>query len=108
MEINADKTKCMVTSRDQNARRSRDIKSPKAAFEMVEDLKLHSRLKSRNTCYHSVQNLLSSSLLSKNTKVKIYRTIILPVVLYGCETWLLTLRDEHRLWVFENSLRGTR
>jgi hypothetical protein len=41
-------------------------------------------------------------LLSKNTKIKIYRTIILPVVLYGCETWSLTLREEHRLKVFEN------
>jgi hypothetical protein len=50
-----------------------------------------------------VQDLLSSSLLSKNTKIKIYRTIILPVVLYGCETWSLTLRLEHRLRVFEFS-----
>jgi hypothetical protein len=41
-------------------------------------------------------------LLSKNTKIKIYRTIILPVVLYGCETWSVTLREEHRLRVFEN------
>jgi hypothetical protein len=41
-------------------------------------------------------------LLSKNLKIKIYRTIILPVVLYGCETWLLTLREERRLRVFEN------
>jgi hypothetical protein len=41
-------------------------------------------------------------LLSKNTKIKIYRTIILPVVWYGCETWSLTLREEHRLRVFEN------
>jgi hypothetical protein len=49
-----------------------------------------------------VQDLLSSSLLFKNTKIKIYRTIILPVVLYGCETWSLTLREEHRLRVFEN------
>jgi hypothetical protein len=49
-----------------------------------------------------VQDLLSSSLLSKNTKIKIYRTIILPVVLYGCETWSLTLREEHTLRVFEN------
>ena len=52
--------------------------------------------------YHSVQNLLSSCLLSKNLKIKIYRTIILPVVLYGCETWSLTLREERRLRVFEN------
>jgi hypothetical protein len=61
---------------------------------------IKSRLKSGNACYHSVQNL-SSSLLSKNTKIKIYRIIILPVVLYGCETWLLTLREGHRLRVFE-------
>ena len=62
---------------------------------------IKSRLKSENACYHSVQNLLSSSLLSKNLKIKIYRTIILPVVLYGCETWSLTLREEHRLRAFE-------
>jgi len=49
-----------------------------------------------------VQNLLSSSLLSKSLKIKIYRTIILLVVLYGCETWSLTLREERRLRVFEN------
>jgi len=49
-----------------------------------------------------VQNLLSSSLLSKNLKIKLYSTIILPVVLYGCETWLLTLREEHRPRAFEN------
>jgi hypothetical protein len=45
---------------------------------------------------------LSSRLQSRNVKVKIYKTIILPVVLYGCETWSLTLREEHRLRVFEN------
>jgi hypothetical protein len=45
---------------------------------------------------------LSSSLLSKNIKFTIYRTIILPFVLYGCEAWSLTLRKEHRLRVFEN------
>jgi len=49
-----------------------------------------------------VQNILSSSLLSKNLKIKIYRTIILSVVLYGCETWSVTLREERRLRVFEN------
>jgi hypothetical protein len=49
-----------------------------------------------------VQNLLSSTLLSKNVKIKIYRTIMLPVVLYGCESWSLTLREECRLRVFEN------
>ena len=63
---------------------------------------IKSRLRSGNSCYHSVQNLLSSRFLSKNLKIKIYRTIILPVVLYGCETWSLTLREEMKLTVFEN------
>ena len=60
------------------------------------------RLKSENAGYHSVQNLLSSSLLSKNLKIKIYRTKILLFVLYGCETWTLTLRKECKLRVFKN------
>jgi len=89
---------------------------PYSSFERVDEFKylgtaltnqnsiqeeIKSRLKSGNACYHSVQNLLSSSLLYKNLKIKIYRTIILPVVLYGCETWSLTLREERRLRVFE-------
>ena len=49
-----------------------------------------------------MQNLLSSRLLSKNLKLKIYRTIILPVISYWCETWSLTLREERKLRVFEN------
>ena len=60
------------------------------------------RLRSGNACYHSVQNLLSCKLLTKNLKIKIYRTIILPVVLYGCKTCLLTLWEERKLRVFEN------
>ena len=60
------------------------------------------RLRLGNACYHSVQNLLSSRLIFKNLKINIYRTIILPVVLYGFETWSLTLREERKLRVFEN------
>jgi len=56
---------------------------------------------SGNACYYSVQNLLSSSLLSKNLKINIYRTTTLPEVLCGCENWSLTLREERRLRVFE-------
>jgi hypothetical protein len=67
---------------------------------MHEEIK--SRLNSGNACYHSVQSIFSSRLLYRNLKVKICRTTILPVVLYGCETWSLTLREEHRLRVFEN------
>jgi hypothetical protein len=54
---------------------------------------INNRLKSGNVCCHSVENLMFSSLLSKNIQIKIYRTIILPVVLYECETWPLTYRE---------------
>jgi hypothetical protein len=67
---------------------------------IVEEIK--SRLRSGNACYHLVQKILSSRLLSKNLNTKIYRTIILLIVLYGCETWSLTLREERKLRVFEN------
>ena len=93
------------------------MKTDNSSFERVEEFKylgttltnknsiqeeIKSRLKLGNACCYSVQNLLSSSLLSKTLKIKIYRTIILPAVLYGCKTWLLTLREERRLRVFEN------
>jgi len=64
--------------------------------------KIKSRLKSGRACYHSVQNLLSSNLQSKNLKIKVHGIIILPVILCGCENWSLTLREERRLRVFEN------
>jgi hypothetical protein len=67
---------------------------------MHEEIK--SRLNSGNACYRLVQNLLSFCLLSENVKVKLHKTIILLVVLYECETWSLTLREQHRLKVFEN------
>jgi hypothetical protein len=69
---------------------------------ILEEIK--SRMKLGNACYHSVQNLLSSRLLSRNLKMKIYRPIILPVVLNGCKTWSLTLREERRLRVLENKV----
>ena len=99
--MNADKTKYMIMSRDQNAGRSHSMKIDSRSIERVEEFKylgttltnknsiqeeITSRLKVGNACYYRVQNLLSSSLLSKKLKIKIYRTIILPVVLYGCET----------------------
>jgi len=104
-------------SRDQNGGWTHILKTDNSSFERVDEFKylettltnqnsiqeeIKSRLKSGNVCYNSVQNLLSSSLLSKNLKIKIYRTIILPAVLYGCEIWSLTLREERRLRVFEN------
>jgi hypothetical protein len=62
---------------------------------------INSRLNTGNACYHSVQSLLSSCLLTRNVKVKLYKTIILLAVLYGCKTQSLTLREEHGLRVFE-------
>jgi len=104
----------MVVSRDQNAGRIHSVRIDNHTFERVEEFKylgttltnqnsipeeIKSRLRSGNACYHSVQNLLSSRLLSKNLNIKIYRNIILPVVLYECETWSLTLWEERRLRV---------
>jgi hypothetical protein len=107
----------MVMSPDQPAGQNHNTKIDNKSFERMEQFrylgttitnqnsiyeKIKSRLKSGNACYHSVQNILSSSLLSKNIKFKIYRTIIVPVGLYGSETSSPTLRKEHRLRVFEN------
>ena len=109
LEVSGDKTKYMVMSPDQNAGRIQSMRTNNSTFERVEEFKylgttlanknsivedFKSRLRLGNACYHSVQNLLSSRLLLKNLKTKIYRTIILPVVLYGCEAWSLTLREE--------------
>ena len=112
LEVNADKTKYMFMSRNQNAGRGHSMKNDNSSFERVDEFKylgttltnqnsiqeeIKSRLKSGNACYHTVQNILSSGLLSKNLKIKIYKTIILPVVLYGYETWSLALREERGL-----------
>jgi hypothetical protein len=117
LEVNIEKTKYMLVSRDQNAGQNQDIKLGNRSFENVLQLKylgttvtnqnvireeIKRRLNFGNACYHSAQKLLSSRLLSKNVKVRIYKTIILLVVLYGCETWSLTVRKEHKLRVFEN------
>ena len=109
----------MIVFRDQNAGRIHSMKMDNSSIERVEEFKylgttltnqnsiqeeINCRLKLGNACYYSAQNLLSSSLLSKTLKIKIYRTIILPVVLYGCETWSLILREERRLRVIENRM----
>ncbi|KAJ4434646.1 hypothetical protein ANN_23210 [Periplaneta americana] len=109
----------MIMSRDQNIVRNGTIKIGDLSFEEVEKFKylgatvtninytreeIKRRINMGNACYYSVEKLLSSSLLSKNLKVRIYKTVILPVLLYGCETWTLTLREEHRLRVFENKV----
>ncbi|KAJ4443791.1 hypothetical protein ANN_05569 [Periplaneta americana] len=107
------------SSRDQNIVRNGTIKVGDLSFEEVEEFKylratvtnindtregIKRRINMGNACYYSVEKLLSSSLLSKNLKVRIYKTVILPVVLYGCETWTLTLREEQRLRIFENKV----
>jgi hypothetical protein len=107
----------MLMSRSQKTGQKYSIKTANRSFEDVAKFRylrttltdqnhmheeIKSRLNSGNACYHLIQSLLSSRLLSRNLKVKIYETIILPVVLHGCETWSLTFREEHRLKVFEN------
>jgi hypothetical protein len=59
-------------------------------------------LNSGSDCYNSFHNILLSRLLSKNIKIRVYKPRILSVVLHGYESWSLTLREEHRLRVFEN------
>jgi hypothetical protein len=92
----------MLLSRQQNAGQNNNIRLGDRSFENVAEFRylgttvtnqnliqeeIKMKLNSGNACYHSVQNLLSSRLLSINAKIRIYKTIILPVVLYGCETW---------------------
>jgi hypothetical protein len=104
----------MLLSRHLNAGQNKGIKMANRLFGHMSRLKylwttvtnqnliqeeIKRRLNSGNACYQSVQNLLSSHLLLKDEKIRIYKTIILPVVLYGC--WSLTLREEHRLRVFQ-------
>jgi hypothetical protein len=99
----------MLLPLHQRAGQNHDIKIANRCFENMAQFKylgmtvtnqnliqeeIKRRLNSGNACYHSIQNLLPSHLLSKNIKIRIFRTIILPVVLYGCETWSLTLREE--------------
>jgi hypothetical protein len=59
-------------------------------------------LNSGKTCHHSVQRLLPSRLLAINVETRIYKTVIFPVVLYGCETWSLDIKEEYTLKVFDN------
>ena len=115
---NAEKTKYMGMYRNWSEGQRHNIKTGNKVFERVEQFVylemtlthqnpmhrvfLMSRMKSGNVCCHSVQNLLSSSLLSKSINIKIYRNIIWSVVLYGYKTWSLTLSEEHKLTVFEN------
>jgi predicted nucleotidyltransferase len=105
LEVSTAKTKYMLMSRCKKAGQKHCIKMVNRSFEDVAKLKylvttvtdqncmneeIKSRLYSGNAYYHSLQSVLSSCLLSRNVKVKIYKIINLPVVLYGCETWFLS------------------
>ena len=110
----------MITSRQQDIVQNQNIVIKKLLFENVEKFKylgvtvtntkdireeIKRRINMGNACcYYSLEKILSSHLLSKKLKVNTCKTIILPVVFYGCETWSLTLREEHRLRVFENKV----
>jgi hypothetical protein len=101
LEVNAEKNDYMIMSGDQRAGQNHNVRVGNNSVERMEQFRylgatqtyhnsirgeIKSRLESGNACYHSVQDLRSSSLPFKNIKIKIYRNVILPVVLYGCET----------------------
>jgi hypothetical protein len=105
-------------SRYPNPGQNQNIRIAHESFEKVATFKylgktltnqndIHDEIKSglnlENACYHSVQ-ILSSLLIYKNLKIKIYITVIFPVVLYGCETWSVTFREEPRLRGFEKRM----
>ena len=109
----------MITSRRQNVIQNQNIVIGKVSFENVEKFRylgvtvtntndireeIKRRINMGNACYFSFEKILSSRLFSKKLKVKTYKTIVIPVVLYGYETWSLTLREEHTLSVFENKV----
>jgi hypothetical protein len=114
LEINAQKTKYIIMSVYPTSGQNQNTRIVNQSFENVGRFKylgatvtnkndirdeIKNRLNSGNACYHSVYNLLSSRLISKNLKIKLYKTVILPVELYGCETWSLTLGEEQRVRV---------
>ena len=119
LAVNIGKTKYMEIGRHRGIIANAYFKIGSNSYEKVETFKylgslltnqnsiqeeIKCRVTVRNSCYYSAQTHLSSRILSKNLKIKIYKTIILPVVLYGCETWSLTLREKCRLRVFENRI----
>ncbi|KAJ4442449.1 hypothetical protein ANN_04035 [Periplaneta americana] len=118
LEVIPEKTKYLIMRRDQIIIRNGNVKNWKfilrrggkikylgATVRSINDIREEIKRRiSMGNASHSAEKILSSSLLSKNLKVRIYKTVILPVLLYGCETWTLTLREEYRLRVFENKV----
>ena len=109
----------MITSRQQNIVQNQNMVIESSSFEKVEKFKylgvtitnmngireeITRKINMGNACYYSLEKIFLSHVLSKKLKVNTYKTIILPVVFYGCETLSLTLREEHRLRVFENKV----
>ena len=112
-------TKYMITSRQQNTVQNQNIVIENLSFEKVEKFKylgetvtntndireeIKPRINKRSACYYSLEKILSPRLLSKKLKVNTFKTIIRPIILYTGKTWSLTLREEHRLRVFENKV----
>jgi hypothetical protein len=94
----------MLLSCYQNTGENHDIKISNRSFENVAQLKyLGMTVTNQNLIQEEIKRILNSvqNLLSKNVKIRMYKTIILPLVLCGCETWCLTLREENGLRVFE-------
>ncbi|KAI5718850.1 hypothetical protein M8J76_001122 [Diaphorina citri] len=122
LTINQKKTKYLVLQRGQIREPQQILRIGQYNFERVQCFKflgvhidgqnqrqteMQIRLNNANKAYHSLRSLLSSRLLSRNSKLTLYNTIIKPVLLYGSETWSVTKREEHQMQVFENKVYRT-
>ncbi|KAI5722453.1 hypothetical protein M8J76_008557 [Diaphorina citri] len=122
LTINQKKTKYLVLQRGQIRESQQFLRIGQYSFERVQCFKflgvhiddqnqrqteMQIRLNNANKAYHSLRSLLSSRLLSRNSKLTLYNTIIKPVLLYGSETWSVTKREEHQMQVFENKVYRT-
>jgi len=119
MEINEEKTKYMVTSTHEHRRNAGDLRIRNKTFEAVQSFQYLgnniSNTNSNNKCikerimmgskaYYANRQLFNSSLISRNSKLQIYHTLVGPVVTYGSESWSLTMEEERALAVFERKI----
>jgi len=119
MEINENKTKYMVTCTYEHRRNAGNLRIGNKTFEAVQSFQylgniigntnnnnkcIKERIMMGNKAYYANRQLVNSSLISRNSKLQLYCTLIRPVVTYGSESWTLTMEDERALAVFERKI----
>jgi len=119
MEINEKKMKYMVTSTYEHRRNAGDLRIGNKTFKAVQSFQylgsitsntnnnnkcMKERIMLDNKAYYANRQLFNSSLISRNSKLQIYRTLVRPVVTYGSESWTLTMEEERALAVFERKI----